>query len=111
MDAKFNEHLTAFVDLSQIIVNTYYKKHYPGIKPHQLKVVGGRRYKKIATVNQDNDGESAWCFVDTKPGHTYGDILKPASWKAPAKHARGNIFSDLCGVEAVTPQGFIHYLK
>jgi hypothetical protein len=21
-----------------------------------------------------------------------GDLLKPASWKAPAKHSRGNIF-------------------
>jgi hypothetical protein len=30
-----------------------------------------------------------YCFVDL----TNGDILKAATWKAPAKHARGNILA------------------
>ena len=33
---------------------------------------------------------SAFAFVDKKTG----DVLKPASWSAPAKHARGNIFDE-----------------
>lgn len=41
----------------------------------------GSRYIKII-----RDG-SAHCFVD----RTNGDVLKAASWNAPAKHARGNI--------------------
>jgi hypothetical protein len=32
------------------------------------------------------DGENKGAPI--KPG----DLLKPASWKAPAKHSRGNIF-------------------
>ena len=27
-----------------------------------------------------------------KKGELMGDLLKPASWNAPAKHSRGNIF-------------------
>jgi hypothetical protein len=37
---------------------------------------------------------SAHAFVDKKTG----DVLKPASWKAPAKHARGNIFDSKNGL-------------
>jgi len=42
----------------------------------------GRRYIKVIR------GGSVHCFVD----RTNGDVLKAASWKAPAKHARGNLF-------------------
>jgi hypothetical protein len=42
---------------------------------------------------------SCWAFVALKDGNTKGmgsfkrgDILKAASWQAPAKHARGNVF-------------------
>lgn len=44
----------------------------------------------------------AWAFVARVNNTTKGlgevkagDLLKPASWKAPAKHARGNIFLPL----------------
>ena len=48
----------------------------------------GRKYAKIITGNtRSNYGGSVFCFVD----RTNGDILKAASWKAPAKHARGNV--------------------
>lgn len=39
-------------------------------------------------------GCSVHCFVD----RTNGDVLKAASWKAPAKHARGNIFDKNTGL-------------
>jgi len=44
---------------------------------------------------------SAWAFVDK----TTGDILKPASWAAPAKHARGNIFDQAGGMAHIGPYG------
>ena len=48
----------------------------------------GRKYAKIVTGNtRGGRGMSVFCFVD----RTNGDILKAASWKAPAKHARGNV--------------------
>jgi hypothetical protein len=44
---------------------------------------------------------SAWAFVDK----TTGDVLKAASWKKPAKHARGNIFDEWNGLKSVGPYG------
>ena len=46
-------------------------------------------------------GGSAYCFVD----RTNGDVLKAASWKAPAKHARGNIFDDSNGLKFMSAYG------
>lgn len=43
-------------------------------------------------------------FVNRKTG----DIYKAAGWKAPAKHARGNIFADDCGMSACTPYGIVY---
>ena len=66
----------------------------------------GRRYVRIVTTSDGGNGQrSVYCFVDI----TNGDILKSASWKAPAKHARGSIFTPDNGSKAVTPHG-AHYL-
>ena len=54
--------------------------------------------KKYARVWQIDSQKRCWGFVvmstdDVK--FQYGDILKSASWKAPARnYARGNIFGD-----------------
>lgn len=59
----------------------------------------GKKYAKI-TDNYDTSGcrvKSVWGFVAlqdmTVSGIQYkrGDLLKAASYKAPAKHARGNL--------------------
>lgn len=62
-----------------------------------LKVSGGSKFLKI--VAEGNSSSSAWAFVATKDGESKamgkwkkGDIFRPATYKAPAKHARGNIF-------------------
>lgn len=71
----------------------------------------GRKFVKIL-----DSYRSVYCFVSIsdnqtkKLGHVKrGDILKPASYRGPAKHARGNIFNDnpiqFCG-----PYG-VAYLK
>ena len=48
--------------------------------------------KYIRVTKQDTvfNGESVWAFVD----RANGDILKPATWHRPAKHARENIFNE-----------------
>ena len=63
----------------------------------ELHIGGGRKYIKIER------GSSVFCFIDAKTG----DVLKAASWNAPAKHARGNIFE--VGKEGVDKYG-AHYL-
>lgn len=57
--------------------------------------VGGQKYFKI-TVGAYNRGRSVFAFIVKEDDDKFkkGDILKPASWKAPAKNkARGNVLS------------------
>ncbi len=61
-------------------------------------------------------GSSAYCFIALEDNVTKtlgvvkaGDILKPASYKAPARVARGNVFEANC-IECTGPYG-ISYLR
>jgi len=47
----------------------------------------GRKYIRI--VETYYNSRSVYCFLDQ-----VGNIYKSASWKAPAKHIRGNIIND-----------------
>ena len=53
-----------------------------------IEVQTGPKYARLVTVNYGQ--KSAYGFVDL----TTGNLLKSASWKAPAKGVRGNIFAD-----------------
>lgn len=50
--------------------------------------------KFIRIVATRGGQRSVHCFID----RSNGDVLKAAGWKAPAKHARGNIYDDKNGV-------------
>ena len=64
---------------------------------HRLEVEqrSGRKYIKIInrTVGENklggSEGWSVWCFIDKD-----GNVYKPASYKAPAKHIRYNLMND-----------------
>lgn len=56
----------------------------------------GNKYARI--VEEMGSQRSVFCFIDL----SNGDILKAASWKTPAKHARGNIIN---GASEVGPYG------
>ena len=70
-----------------------------------FEVKFGKKYAKIVrrgiTKGGVTYGGSAWGFIvmeDTKPTRQHppykmGDLLKSASWSAPARWARGNILS------------------
>lgn len=70
----------------------------------------GKKYFKVYR-REVKDGigrnESIVAFIDK----VTGDIYKPASFAAPAKHARGNINSPDNGMEAIDAYGFVNYLK
>lgn len=83
---------------------TYFQDYF-------VRVEMGRKYFKLFACEVSSDGKTNTgrlvCFVDK----TTGDIYKPASFAAPAKHARGNVNSDSCGMEAFTEGGFVRYLN
>lgn len=55
-------------------------------------------FKKGSKFMKIQSGGSVWGFVSMYDGEFQGipikkgDLMKPASWRAPAKHSRGNIF-------------------
>ena len=59
-----------------------------------LDIKLGRKYIKVM------NGSSVWGFIANCDGslkgvpHKKGDVFKAASWRAPAKWARGSIFND-----------------
>jgi hypothetical protein len=75
-----------------------------------------RIWKRPENAPPGNRG-SAYAFIalvdnDTKAlGHVRrGDVMKSASWKVPAKHARGNIFDADNGLNCTGEYG-IAYLR
>ena len=58
-----------------------------------IYVKSGKKYDKVIT------GTSVWGFIAKEDGllkgipHKKGDVFKAAGWRAPAKWARGSIFS------------------
>lgn len=62
----------------------------------KLSLSFGQKYAKVLREG------SAHAFIDL----SNGDVLKPASWSRPAKHARGNIFdanNGLAGMQWTGP--------
>ena len=69
-------------------------KNWGGFRPNKFNISFkyGRKFIKVL------EGTRVWGFVAIDDGihknHIYnrGDTFKAASWNAPAKHARGNVF-------------------
>lgn len=102
----FDEALDRFVRKAQEILDAHRARLYPNNSREVLTLDPGRRYVRIVRSDAGAHSRSVHCFVD----RTNGDILKAASWKAPAKGARGNIFSSDAG-RAVTPTGAVYWQR
>lgn len=93
----FEEALQEWLRRTQQMIDDYYAEHYPR-QGKKLSLMRGRRYVRVVEESTMNGrtgmGRSVYVFIDTRNG----DVLKPASWKGPAKHARGNIFTEQLGV-------------
>ena len=61
----------------------------------------GKKYAKIVSTVEGNGGTGVHSFIDMSTG----DILKAASWQAPAKGIRGNITNPDGGRSALYPTG------
>ena len=104
--AAFKKEIEEFAGRVQDMFDETYKFDL-SLKP-TVVVKFGRKYAKL--IKEYNTGprgsqRHVYGFVDM---HT-GDIYKAATWRAPAKHARGNIFNNDGGMGACTVYG-IKYL-
>jgi hypothetical protein len=101
------ERIVEFMRLSQIMLDAYMQSKFPTLPRVELIWAGGIRYFNIqrqevcGSIDKPVKRNSAWAFIDL----TNGDILKPATWRAPAKHSRGNVFDDDYGMKYIGPYG------
>ncbi len=84
-----------FSGCQRITASHYAAQKYQNSTPETWRF--DRLQKRIRVVQ----GSGAHSFVDLETG----DVLKAASWKTPAKHARGNIFDEANGLGAMGPYG------
>jgi len=86
-----NPIVKAFINKVNIQRKDHYVKADMVSQWKELTVEVGQKYIRLW------DGTGCWGFISRVDGDLKGspikkgDLLKPATWKAPAKHARGNI--------------------
>ena len=83
--------------LSNLAEEDYYSENGGGYKRQaDFKVypAGGSKYLKLVVESYGQKSVFGFIVADAEgTNFKYGDLLKAASWKAPAKNfARGNIF-------------------
>jgi len=71
----------------QNMLEKHHNKSFPTLPAPRVEISMGKRFARI--IKKDGSNASAYGFIDL----SNGDLLKAASWKAPAMHARGNIFN------------------
>jgi len=85
--------------LNQMLVTL--SKHMSDCRGTTVKLTAEHGRKYIKVVDESHGSRSAYCFIDQN-----GNIYKPASWKAPAKHVRGSVFDpDYSWGRALGPYG------
>lgn len=108
MRTDFYDKLDAYVKMVTDITNEYFKQNLPdNDKPFFTVDPKGKKYARIVQNEIRGDSRSVHSFVNMENG----DILKASGWNVPAKHARGNIFADDRGISALTPSGYVRYLR
>ena len=102
IDMKFTNRANKFLQLVQKASDQRMAKDFPTLPREKFHFDKGKRYwRLVRTTDGGGHSQSVFCFLDT----TNGDVLKAASWKAPAKHARGNIFNGDYGMGGVGAYG------
>ncbi len=97
---EFDKAFDTWIKGAQKKIDDYYKKMKYDNQNRTLSYTNGPKRIKIIQTNEAGN-TSVFAFIDK----TTGDVLKPASWKAPAKGARGNIFDRDNGLGRITAYG------
>ena len=107
---KTNPIVHAFLKKLQRDFVEYYETTFPNLSIPVIRLDFGSKFIKIWS------GQSCWGFISRVNGiHKNapikkGDLLKPASWRAPAKHSRGNIINGTASYDTYGPT-YLHIKK
>lgn len=97
----FEKALSTFIEGCFCIHQDHLARLAPNVNPDTFSHTTGKRYVRVIRESIPGSGGSVHCFVD----RTNGNVLKAAGWKAPAKHARGNIFDEHNGLGSMDGNG------
>jgi hypothetical protein len=109
----FDEALEDYRAYAEGVLRTHFAKNdYTFAVPNIEIFKVSRKYAKlIRTESNTETGEpQGQTFVHSFVEVATGDIFKAASFKAPAKHARGNIYRGN-GAEALNDAAQVNYLR
>lgn len=110
----FEDALEAYRATAEGILRAHFARNdYTFAVPHIEIAKGGRKFSKLLRTESDPaTGEKrGQTFVHSFVNKATGEILKAASYKAPAKHARGNVFADDHGAHALDDAAHVKYLR
>jgi len=108
------ERINKWMESIEVAIHAHNKHNftniYEGVDHVYLRRDGGRKFLRITKTS--NGSTSVYGFIALVDGHSKalgmykaGDVMMPAGYKAPARHARGNVFNDDGGTGCVGPYG------
>jgi hypothetical protein len=108
--------ILAFMDKIQKAKAADYAKNYSNLEVPLYVCERGDKYIAIDVMTHPSSpnykGRSVFCFIAAEDSNTkslgavkMGDVLKAAGYKAPVRHARGNIFNTDGGEAGVSLWG------
>ncbi len=78
----------------------YFAEHYPRSEVPEISSTMGKKWIKVIRET------SVYAFIHMQTG----EIFFPAGWRAPAKHARGNVYAEDYGMSCCNVSS-VAYLK
>ena len=104
---NFEAKLQSWLAACQVLVNEYYANHYINLTSPTLAL--HRRGSKFLRVDSDTSSYAFIALVDSESKALgkvkQGDVMRSATYKTPAKHARGSVFDDQNGMGMMGPYG------
>lgn len=86
---RFEEMLSNYVYFIQNRMNEYFDSNDFSWEPDTIEAMKpGPKFVRVIKIDGLNGGKSVHSFVEIETGN----VFKAAGWKAPAKHARANIY-------------------
>jgi len=119
MDTPLQEQIEQFlIAANEISAEHWKRQNFTHSPPPTVRAEPSSKWVKIIRVENQHDGTSSsggvYAFICVQDNTTKtlgalkrGDIHKAASYKAPAKHARGNIFNPNFK-NCLTPYGIVY---
>lgn len=113
----FAEALKKWHEAAQKIIDDYdITNNYTSLEREVLVLDESTKYVRVWKCRESEAKAgrrgSAYAFIAKVDNTTNalgnvkaGDVMKPASWKTPAKHARGNILDEFNGMSMIGPYG------